>query len=572
MQQHQRGQQMNNYTSSNNLPLKSNLSVNNFPTLPPLPSMPPNLTSLSNYSLSRTPSNLNNSNYYHLGSRLGGTGNYHMMDNNPYNTTLSVPIAQSLQGGYNNARVQMFTEDWADNTTVTGGMSDLGLGDRNHPQGLAGPLRHDLGWRFTCQRYAGQFITAFLSLIAFLSPILMLILPHADFMNMRYSQLKCEVDCDGLLISFSFKLLILAVGTWAVFYRTPRATLPRIHLFRALITLLLFVFLLSFWLFYGVRIVEQRRKIQYSDIVQYATSLLDSLLFLHYLALLLLELRHSGQPQFMIKVVRSPDGESRSFPIGKLSIQRAAAHILDMYYTNFPIYNPYLEQIPGKNKKMDNYKYYDVDGMGNINDKLPASRVSSPIYGVSRKELSHNERFYEEYEYERRVRKRRAKLISATEEAFAHIKRMSADQMKGPTSPLDSYEAAQSIFPSIARPLQKYLRITRQQPRHTMDTIIQHLATTIMYDMSPKAFLEKYLVNTPVLQSEQETLSIQNWSLICDILLSRGLEAGLMFQLRQGEVLLLCEVIPMPHFNITEQIVNVNHDKFILKAHPESPV
>ena len=45
--------------------------------------------------------------------------------------------------------------------------------------------------------------------------------------------------------------------------------------------------------------------------------------------------------------------------------------------------------------------------------------------------LSHNERFYEEYEYERRVRKRRAKLITATEEAFAHIKRMSSDQMKG---------------------------------------------------------------------------------------------------------------------------------------------
>ena len=48
----------------------------------------------------------------------------------------------------------------------------------------------------------------------------------------RYSQLKCEVDCDGLLISFSFKLLVLALGSWAVFYRAPRATLPRIHLFR----------------------------------------------------------------------------------------------------------------------------------------------------------------------------------------------------------------------------------------------------------------------------------------------------------------------------------------------------
>ena len=84
----------------------------------------------------------------------------------------------------------------------------------------------------------------------------------------RYSQLKCEVDCDGLLISFSFKLLVLALGSWAVFYRAPRATLPRIHLFRALLTLLLFIFLLAFWLFYGVRLVEQRRKIQYSDIVQ----------------------------------------------------------------------------------------------------------------------------------------------------------------------------------------------------------------------------------------------------------------------------------------------------------------
>ena len=261
----------------------------------------------------------------------------------------------------------MFTEDWADNTTVTGGMSDLGLGDRNTAQ-----LRQELeqGWRFTLQRYSGQFVIMLLSLLAFLSPILMLILPHMDFMNMRYSQLKCEVDCDGLLISFSFKLLILAVGSWAVFYRTPRATLPRIHLFRALVTLLLFVFLLSFWLFYGVRIVEQRRKIQYGDIVKYATSLLDSLLFLHYLALLLLELRHAGQPQYMIKVVRSPDGESRSFPMGKLSIQRAAAHILELYYTHFPIYNPYLEQIPSKNKKMDNYKYYDVDGMGHMTDKV----------------------------------------------------------------------------------------------------------------------------------------------------------------------------------------------------------
>jgi len=204
------------------------------------------------------------------------------------------------------------------------------------------------------------------------------------------------------------------------------------------------------------------------------------------------------------------------------------------------------------------------------------SRVSSPIYGLagglSKKELSHNERFYEEYEYERRLKKRRAKLVTATEEAFAHIKRVPGGDIKGPSSPLDSYEAAQSIFPSLARPLQKYLRITRQQPRHTMDSILAHLATSIMYDMAPKAFLEKFLVSTPVLQTEQEQAATQPWALVCETLLSRGIEPGTVFQLRQGEVLLLCEVVPLPHFTITEQVLNLAHNKFVIKPNIESPV
>ena len=41
---------------------------------------------------------------------------------------------------------------------------------------------------------------------------------------------------------------------------------------------------------------------------------------------------------------------------------------------------------------------------------------------------SHNERFYEEYEYERKLKKRKARLVSAAEEAFTHIKRMQSTQ------------------------------------------------------------------------------------------------------------------------------------------------
>ena len=69
-----------------------------------------------------------------------------------------------------------------------------------------------------------------------------------------------------------------------------------------------------------------------------------------------------------------------------------------------------------------------------------------------------------------------------------------------PSSPMDPFDAAQSIFPNIARPLQKFLRITRQQPRHTMESILQHLANCLKHDMSARAFLEKYIVPSPVLQ------------------------------------------------------------------------
>ena len=86
----------------------------------------------------------------------------------------------------------------------------------------------------------------------------------------------------------------------------------------------------------------------------------------------------------------------------------------------------------------------------------------------------------------------------------------------GPSSPMDPYEAAQSIFPNIARPLQKFLRITRQQPRHTMESILQHLANCLKHDMSARAFLEKYTVPSPVLQVNLINLTyLQRWVSSC---------------------------------------------------------
>ena len=74
---------------------------------------------------------------------------------------------------------------------------------------------------------------------------------------------------------------------------------------------------------------------------------------------------------------------------------------------------------------------------------------------------------------------------------------MTADT--GSAKPMDPEEAAQHIFPFMARALQKYLRITRQQPRHTMQSILQHLASCISHDLSAKAFLERYLTQVGLL-------------------------------------------------------------------------
>lgn len=86
------------------------------------------------------------------------------------------------------------------------------------------------------------------------------------------------------------------------------------------------------------------------------------------------------------------------------------------------------------------------------------------------------------------------RLVVAVEEAFTHIKRLQAEeQQKAPGEVMDPREAAQAIFPSMARALQKYLRTTRQQQYHTMESILQHLAFCITTNMTAKVWREQYL-------------------------------------------------------------------------------
>lgn len=54
-------------------------------------------------------------------------------------------------------------------------------------------------------------------------------------LHQKLQLMACGSECKGLLVSMAFKLVLLAAGAWGGFLRRPRATMPRIFLFRAAI-------------------------------------------------------------------------------------------------------------------------------------------------------------------------------------------------------------------------------------------------------------------------------------------------------------------------------------------------
>ncbi|XP_072932470.1 vang-like protein 2-B [Epargyreus clarus] len=506
----------------------------------------------------------------------------------PFQTSVNINPEMG-RDGQEVIEVQILPQDenWGENTTaVTGNTSE---GSQSMEDVSNWPIESDNG--IGCSRYFGTTIALGLSFVSFVSPLAMVVLPKIGFFpgltdnmaiqpSQRIQLLSCTAECKGILLSLAFKLVLLGIGVWAVFLRPRNAILPRIFVFRAMTLVILAVCTFSYWLFYIVQITEATKAlavgeeaVDYNALVSYASSFSDTLLFIHYIAVILMEIRHL-EPVYYMKIVRSPDGESRSYAIGQLSIQRAAVWVLQKYYTEFPIYNPYLEKIPiakSQRKAQSSIKFYEVDG-SNTNAPSGQARSAGSCGSARRRDSgsAHNERYYEEAERERRVRKRRARLLSAAEDAFAHVRRVRLSAANG--GALGPREAAQAVFPSLARALQKYLRATRQQPRHSADSVLAHLARCLSQDASPRAFLEPFLVEGPVLAADQETRPVQRWSLISDDLLARPLADGIEFQLRQGDISLICSIKQLPKFSLSEEVVDPKSNRFILRLNSETSV
>ncbi|ETE64785.1 Vang-like protein 2-A, partial [Ophiophagus hannah] len=302
-------------------------------------------------------------------------------------------------------------DNWGETTTVVTGTSEHSI---SHDDITRITKDMEDSAHLDCSRHLGVSLAGALALLSFLTPIAFMLLPQL----LWGEQLSpCGTPCEGLFISVAFKLLILLLGSWALFFRRPRAFLPRIFVFRALLMVLVFLLVASYWLFYGVRILDSRDT-NYQGIVQYAVSLVDALLFVHYLAVVLLELRQL-QPHFTLKVVRSTDGAGALHRRGQPLLQcgapqRVAVWILENYYHDFPVYNPALLNLPKSvlSKKMSGFKVYSLGEENTTNNSTSQSRAVIAA-AARRRDNSHNEYYYEEAEHERRVRKRRARWVSS---------------------------------------------------------------------------------------------------------------------------------------------------------------
>jgi len=85
--------------------------------------------------------------------------------------------------------------------------------------------------------------------------------------------------------------------------------------------------------------------------------------------------------------------------------------------------------------RMTDYKVYNVDG-GVASDTAQSGTGggSEPAVVIARAGSTrsgargHNDRFYNELDYERKLRKRKARLNVAAEEAFNHVTRLHNDK------------------------------------------------------------------------------------------------------------------------------------------------
>lgn len=210
-------------------------------------------------------------------------------------------------------------DNWGETTTITcnGANEDtltnnndttLQLNDNlhvDHIQHLPNSLK-----RRTLTVSIAQFLICLLCFIAFISPIFFLTLPYLLISNDLIS-----IDDYAPMLSIIFKLIFLLFGTFLLLYRRRnQSILPRIQIQKTCLILLVLLFLCVYWFYYIFKLLNGKLD-QYGRILSITSTYEDLLLLILILSVLILEIRWL-YPKWIVKIVRSPDGQVRQYSIG----------------------------------------------------------------------------------------------------------------------------------------------------------------------------------------------------------------------------------------------------------------
>jgi len=206
-------------------------------------------------------------------------------------------------------------DNWGETTTITcnGGNDDTLTTINETNIQLNEPIQHvsnKINYRTRSILFC-HFVIYLLCLIAFLSPILFLTLPYT--LNRTDSII---IDDYTLLLTIIFKIFLLLIGTLLLLYRRRNTIyLPRIHIQKVFFLIVLISIVFTYWLYYIFKLLLSN-NIKYESILSMTSTYEDLLLFLLLITTITLEIKWL-YPKWIVKVVRSPDGQTKQYTIGK---------------------------------------------------------------------------------------------------------------------------------------------------------------------------------------------------------------------------------------------------------------
>ncbi|EDV28441.1 uncharacterized protein TRIADDRAFT_51353 [Trichoplax adhaerens] len=416
--------------------------------------------------------------------------------------------------------------------------------------------------------------------LALLTPLIFILLPF--MMGTTWQLSNCGNYCNGSYLTLAIKEIILLIGIWALYSRHhSHYTLPRLISYKLFVLSLVLMVTICYWIYYVVAVIIPKSS-DYASIVDLAVSLVDIFLFLHYISLILLEIRQQrNHTQFILKVVRDPDGQQQYYHLHRTSIQLAALTILQYYYRDFTAYNSAMEKMLERyvGRSQTALTLYDIDGRSGDVEAM-STRSRSVITASTKRGAgsaingNRNDRYHNETEFYKRIDKRRARLIAAAEEAFEHINRLRQDEQDRSGPPMNPDDVAHAIFPCMARQLQKYLRATKQQTWYKIDSILRHLSHCVALGATSKTFLQRYLTtrHCAIPLEDDDRNKPHHWSLESELPAHKSLHEGAWFVLKRNEVSLIVSVVRLPQYNITEHTLDHTGRRIRLNPNPETSV